>query len=287
MVTVMAECNKCGDEISMPYECNRCEKKFCSKHRLPEKHSCVMLDRGGPDAKMIEEKNKKSNSTVREKIPSADGFWDKVNGQMTQIFGVTFIVVYLLQILSLVVFDSPSVHNSLFVFRPEYVHYVWTWFTSMFAHSPFGFWHILGNGIVLIFFGTLLERKIGTKRYTALFFASGLIAGFSQVGLGILANNPTGVLGASGALMGVLGVLTVYNPRMTVYLYFFIPAPLWLVTIGFAGFSIFAAFSGGVVLGGVAHVAHIAGLVSGLLYGYKTKDRYNLSDEVDLSRRVR
>jgi membrane associated rhomboid family serine protease len=290
----MAECNKCGDEISMPYKCNRCGNKFCSDHRLPEKHSCTMLDRGGADSEIVVEENRRDeDDSVVDKIKEffssslTNDFWKKVDGDMTKYIGVTFVAVYILQILTLTIFNSDSVHNSLFVFSPENVTYIWTWFTSIFAHSPFGIWHIIGNGIVLIFFGRLLEKIIGSKRFTGLFLLSGLVAGISQVALGIIINEPTGVLGASGALMGVMGVLAIYKPRMKVYLYFFIPVPLWALTIGFAGVSVFATLSGGMVLGGVAHVAHLAGLIIGLVYGYRTKDDYNVSGNMKLSRQMR
>lgn len=290
----MAECNKCGDEISMPYECSRCGNKFCSDHRLPEKHSCTMLDRGGPDSQIVVEENKgNKEDSVVDKIKDffssslTNNFWKKVDGDMTKYIGLTFIAVYILQILTLTVFNSESIHNSLFVFTPDNIAYVWTWFTSIFAHSPFGIWHIIGNGIVLIFFGRLLEKIIGTKSFTGLFLISGLVAGISQVALGIIINDPTGVLGASGALMGVMGVLAVYKPRMKVYLYFFIPVPLWALTIGFAGISVLATLSGGMILGGVAHVAHLTGLLIGLVYGYRTKDNQNVSGNMKLSRQMR
>jgi hypothetical protein len=77
--------------------------------------------------------------------------------------------------------------------------------------------------------------------------------------------------------MGVLGVLTVLNPNLKVYLYFIIPMPLWVLTFGFAAFSLVAGFgvAGGVgALGGnVAHFAHLVGLLVGLAYGGRVKGR--------------
>ena len=275
----------------MPYECNRCGETHCSKHRLPEKHSCSMLDRGGVNSQIIVEAKKNNSrgskglgssleSLVSSLIP--EDLSRKLDGNMTKMFGGAMIIVYILQFVALSV-GGTGLHNTLFVLSPDKVHHVWTWFTSMFAHSPSSLFHIIGNGMVLYFFGTLLEKILGTRRYVELFLVSGLLAGLGQVGFGILIGNPVGVLGASGALMGVLGVMTVYKPKLTVYLYFIIPMPLWLITLAFVGFSIGGLMvSSGVVGGGIAHGAHLIGLIVGLMYGYKTQDEYDISSKVQL-----
>jgi membrane associated rhomboid family serine protease len=81
-----------------------------------------------------------------------------------------------------------------------------------------------------------------------------------------------GVLGASGAILCILGVLTVYKPEMKVYLYFMIPVPLWLITVVYAIFSVFGVLA---MASGVAHIAHLSGLLIGLIYGYRNKSGYN------------
>jgi hypothetical protein len=71
--------------------------------------------------------------------------------------------------------------------------------------------------------------------------------------------------------MAVMGVLTILNPDLKVLLFFFIPMPLYLLTIGYAIFSVFFVAAGGPGAGGVANVAHLAGLVIGLVYGQHLK----------------
>jgi hypothetical protein len=72
-------------------------------------------------------------------------------------------------------------------------------------------------------------------------------------------------------------VLTVLNPNLKVYLYFVIPMPLWVLTFGFAAFSLVAGFGAangvGALGGNVAHFAHLVGLVVGLAYGGRVKGR--------------
>lgn len=183
----------------------------------------------------------------------------------TVFFGAVILLFYVLQIVTLWFFGS-STHDYLFVLESDNVFDVWTWFTSVFAHSPYSLYHILGNSIVLAFFAPVVEKLIGSKQFAILFVVSGVLAGLGQI---LLATGTTGVVGASGALLAVLGVLTMHKPRMTVYLYFLIPLPLWLLTIGFAGFSVFGVVAG---IGNVAHGAHLIGLVIGILYGQVQKD---------------
>jgi len=185
-----------------------------------------------------------------------------------------------------------SLHNRLFVLHPDRINHVWTWVTSIFAHGGFG--HILINGIVLFFFGTVLERKIGSRRFLALFLVGGLVAGLSQslatlltVDFSTVAPGLTyesyGALGASGAIAAVLGTITVLNPNLRVYLWFFIPMPLWVLTIGFAAYDLFFAIDGGVGAGNVARAAHLSGLALGLAYGWKLKrEGFSVRSRLDL-----
>ena len=153
--------------------------------------------------------------------------------------------------------------------------------TSVFAHGGFG--HIVLNSIVLYFFGPVVEKRIGSAKFVGLFVVAGALAGLAQVGASLVMNpswygqqltqfTGSAVLGASGAIAALMGVLTVLNPNLRIYLYFIIPMPLWLATLLFAGYSIFVStVGGGIGAGGVAQFAHLAGLGIGLLYGVKLK----------------
>jgi Uncharacterized membrane protein (homolog of Drosophila rhomboid) len=278
----MKECNNCGEDVSMPYDCRRCNQKFCSDHRLPENHNCPGLQRGGKDSKQIiseiNSKKKKSKMNNVEKSISKlvpESIRRKSSGNMWAVFLGIIGVTYLLQLLTLFSFGE-NVHNALFVLEANNLEYFWTILTSIFSHSPGNVMHIIGNAIILLFFGRILERIIGTRNFTILFLVSGAIAGISQIILSIILGNPTsGVLGASGALLAVLGALTIYNPKMKVYLYFFIPIPLWVITVAYVFVSIFGILSSGGFMGNIAHIAHISGLLIGLGYGIKTQDKYN------------
>ncbi|MCH7660552.1 MAG: rhomboid family intramembrane serine protease [Euryarchaeota archaeon] len=284
----MAQCDRCGAHENMPYRCHRCGGTFCGQHRLPEKHDCPGLQEwrdpdGIFDSGFDDSVNNpgRQERTMADRVPfntSTGGPFGYFRNNMTYVFLALMWVTFLLQCLAFTIF-GPAVHNALFTLDPNNVEYVWTWITSIFAHSPGNFFHIVFNSIVLYFFGPIVERKTGSRAFTALFLASGAIAGLAQIGAGTLfglfglgiAGPANPVLGASGAIMAIMGVLTVLNPQLRVLLFFFIPMPLWLLTLGFAVVSVGLVGFGGVGAGGVAHLAHLAGLFIGLGYGEKLR----------------
>jgi len=279
----MQRCEECGEETSMPYTCNFCGGGFCSEHRLPENHSCEGLSSYEEDVRdsgKVYDGPSTSPSPASTggssfSLPSLASFRGNITYLLLAAMAVTFVVQVLMLSLGL-----GRLHNAVFVLHPDRLTYVWTWVASVFAHG--GPAHIFINGLVLFFFGTLLERKIGSDRFLALFLAAGVVAGLSQgvatlVTLDAMPQPGTaeygslGALGASGAIAAVLGALTVLNPNLRVYLWFFIPMPLWVLTIGFAAYDTFYAATGGVGAGGVARLAHLSGLAVGLAYGWKLK----------------
>ncbi len=137
----------------------------------------------------------------------------------------------------------------------------WTFVTSIFLHG--GFAHLLFNMWALFMFGPLLERRIGEKKFYALFFLSGIVGN-----LAFVLFYPANVLGlgASGAIFGVIGALAVLMPNLPL-LFFFIPMPLWLAAIAWGGMEFL--LSG--VPDAVARFVHIAGLLVGIAWGMALK----------------
>jgi membrane associated rhomboid family serine protease len=135
----------------------------------------------------------------------------------------------------------------------------WGLVTSMFLHG--GLTHLFFNMLALFFFGPLLERRIGTKSFLAVYFGSGILAGLVQ----ITVFPASAVLGASGAIFGVLGALTVLMPDLVIFLYF-VPLKMVYATILFAILDLFPMLTG--TPDGIAHAAHLAGLAIGLAAGF-------------------
>lgn len=286
----MATCDACGKHENLPYQCRRCGGTYCAEHRLPENHDCPGMDDWDDPSGVFDSGFDESVNNRREvetglldRLTSTGGPLGYVRGNVAYLFLGLMWVVFGLQ-LALSVLGFGGVMQTLFVLTSRNPLHVWTWVTSIFAHG--GFLHIVSNSIVLFFFGPLVERYIGSKRFAILFLVSGALAGVLFVATSLLLSPGTlvGVVGASGAIFAVLGVLTVLNPDLKIYLYFFIPMPLWLFTLGFALLSLvfFLAPStaGAFGMGNVAHLAHLVGLVIGLAYGKRVEDSRQVPNQL-------
>jgi len=273
----MAICQVCGQNEALPFSCRNCGGVFCSLHRLPENHNCDGLKNwNDPQILLPINHSFPSDSQGISKILNQVSdrfltfFLPFFRGNLTYLFLALMWITLVLQWFVIIIFGM-GVHNLIFTVSTYHPEYVWTWILSIFAHSPFSYGHIIVNSIALYFFGPSVERYLGTKKFFYLFIFSGILATLSQIGANLLTTTPGFVLGASGAIMAIMGFLTVLNPNLRVYLYFFLPLPLWVLTIGFAIISVFLISVGGFGAGGVAQLAHIIGLLIGIVYGERFK----------------
>jgi len=139
---------------------------------------------------------------------------------------------------------------------------IWQPVTYMFLHDPYSIMHILFNMIFLWMFGAELEREWGTKEFVKYYFITGIGAGLINILLTGITNTPT--IGASGAVYGVMLAYALRYPDRMIYIYFLFPVKLkyfmgFLILVQF--FSTFSPYSDG-----VAHAAHLGGIVVGYVY---------------------
>ena len=130
----------------------------------------------------------------------------------------------------------------------------WRFVSSMFLHS--GITHLIYNLFALLFFGGLLEKLIGSKRFLVLFFISGIGANLVSVWF-----YPSS-LGASGAIYGILGALAVLKPMVMVWAFglilpMFLAAILWII----------GGVIGIFVPSNTGHIAHLSGIGVGIILG--------------------
>jgi uncharacterized protein len=163
------------------------------------------------------------------------------------------IIVYIIQVTT-----GPGFTEALLLRRGDLWNAPWTLLTSMFLHG--GGMHILFNMYSLLIFGPILEQKIGSKRFILSYLGAGLFA--SAVGQFFYDS----ALGASGAVMGIIGLTIFLMPNLPVLFFFIIPMPLWVAGAVMAALDIFGAV--GIGQQGIANVAHLAGLGLGLLIGF-------------------
>ena len=182
-----------------------------------------------------------------------------------------------------VTFFAPQV-VLLFGLRPNRVfeqYAVWQLVTYMFLHAGIG--HILFNMLALWMIGVELERMWGTKYFTKFYFVCGVGAGLTQVLLGLLPGDFGGsfyynvTVGASGAIYGLLLAYALYFPNRPMLMYFLFPVPAKYFVMILGGISLLMATSGG---SGVAHTAHLGGLVAGYLYLKGGRANLNLVSEI-------
>jgi membrane associated rhomboid family serine protease len=153
---------------------------------------------------------------------------------------------------------------------PAYVlgsGWVWQLATYMFLHG--GLFHIVFNMLALWMFGAELERIWGTRYFLKFYFVTGIGAGALTVAFSLL---PFGfaqqlqhsvVIGASGAVYGLLLGYAMYFPDRRIYMYFVFPIPTRTFVAIIGAIAFFSSLSDA---GGVANATHVGGLLVGYLY---------------------
>lgn len=200
-----------------------------------------------------------------------------------------------LMIINLIVFLAVSVlpHDVIDVmYRYGALHFwkggnfgVWQLVTYMFMHA--GFAHIFFNMFALWMFGRTIEQQIGSRNFLLFYLICGIGAGLIQLGVNWIefssAINAGEILkargladvftvGASGAVFGILLAFGLLNPNVTLIL-LFPPIPIkakWFVII-YGLLELYAGVRG--TGGGIAHFAHLGGMLWGFLLLYYWKKR--------------
>jgi len=143
----------------------------------------------------------------------------------------------------------------------------WRFVSAIFLHGSFS--HIIFNLFALILFGLILESIIGSKKFILVFFASGILANLIAV------NFYDSSLGASGAIYGILGCLTILRPRMTVWVYN-LPMPMFIAALIWIGLGIFGIFNPSTT----GDIAHLSGIAAGFILGFLFRTRFRERREI-------
>jgi len=176
----------------------------------------------------------------------------------------------------------------------DYFPQLYTLLSSMFLHG--GFAHILGNMIVFLFMGMAFEQRIGWKNFLVIYLITGVCGALTHSLLNL--GSATPLIGASGAIFGILGAFAYSYPRDEVVM----PIPLGIIMVFrrikvMYAALIFAAMETIIVMffsgaqDNTAHFAHFGGLISGVFLaafiigkqGEKTKQYQATAVYSDLS----
>jgi membrane associated rhomboid family serine protease len=185
------------------------------------------------------------------------------------------IVVFILQMLSgtdgrQIVYAYGAIPHSIVTMEStQPIHPTFTLFTSMFMHG--GLFHIFGNMLYLWIFGNNIEDRLGHIRFILFYLFCGIAAAVSHALITPLSTVP--MIGASGAISGVLGAYLLLFPYARIHTVIFfgffvqtikVPA---LIVIGFwAIIQVVSGLTAQVIQnqGGVAWFAHVGGFIAGL-----------------------
>ena len=172
------------------------------------------------------------------------------NRYITIWFALIVIGVFITQIL-ITNFTSFFSLNQSSLFEP------YRFVSAIFLHGSL--LHLLFNLFALLFFGLIAENLIGSKKFFWFFIISGVFA--NVVSFSFYPSS----LGASGAIMGLIGLVAVLKPMMAVWAFGLI-LPMFAVAIIWIGASIFGIF--GMGESNIGYLAHLSGIFLGILYGF-------------------
>lgn len=139
----------------------------------------------------------------------------------------------------------------------------WQFLTYMFVHSNFS--HILFNMLGLFFFGTGVERRIGSREFLMFYLITGTLAGFFSFLVYFATGDYNVVLvGASGAVYAVLLAFATYYPEARIYIFGVFPVRAPILVLLYTVISVFSQLSGRGT--NIAHLTHLAGFIFAFLY---------------------
>jgi len=167
---------------------------------------------------------------------------------------VSIIVIFILQ-------TFVEGFTNLFVLNSQSWIQPWRFITSIFLHGSIQ--HLLGNMFALLFFGLILEKTVGSKKFILIYLISGILANLIAI------NYYSSSLGASGAIMGIIGALTILRPTMQVWAFgiimpMFIAAVVWVVVDAVGIF----------IPSNTGHIAHLTGIFFGGVFALLIRKDY-------------
>lgn len=139
-------------------------------------------------------------------------------------------------------------------------YFLWQLFTYIFLHGGIG--HLLFNLLALWMFGGELENYWGSKKFLGYFLFCGIGAGICTVVFTPYQFIP--VIGASGAIYGILLAFGWFFPNRPIFIYFLFPIPAKYMVILYGLIELLSSMEG--TGGGIAHLTHLGGLLFGFFY---------------------
>jgi membrane associated rhomboid family serine protease len=153
---------------------------------------------------------------------------------------------------------------------------LWRLISYQFLHAPDYFWHIFLNMLGLFFLGPTLERHWGGRRFLPFYLGCGVAGALFYYFLVAVGFLPAGAMvGASGAILGMLAACAILFPHFVVFIFIF-PVPIRVAAVGLTAVYFLFVITRGANAGG--HAAHLAGMAAGAAYVFSQswRDKFKL-----------
>lgn len=162
---------------------------------------------------------------------------------------------------------------------------LWRLVTYQFLHDINDFGHIFWNMLILYFFGTMLERHWGSRKFLTFYLICGAMGGVLYPVLalaGWLDVRP--LVGASGAILGIIAAGAVLFPNMRVYFFGTFPVRLVVIALALAGYSILILLRPDKMGNAGGQAAHLGGMVAGAVYVFSQTRRDRFKSKLQTGR---
>jgi membrane associated rhomboid family serine protease len=187
---------------------------------------------------------------------------------------VVFLIGYLIKPIGAFLLDWFSVRPGMFI-------QIWRLITYQFLHSYEGLGHIFWNMFILFFFGPMLERFWGSRKFLNFYLICGATGGIFYP---ILAHigwlDVASLIGASGSILGMLAAAAILFPNMKVYIFGVFPLRMSVLAIILVVMSILSLLRPDVSANAGGEAAHLGGMVAGALYVISEKWRQKFKMKV-------
>jgi len=197
--------------------------------------------------------------------PQRHPFWATAPGTKGIVIGLVAIHLGMLILRSISLEAAAEVWHALSLQPYEVLHRfkVWQLLTGALLHDLHGIGHIFWNCFVIYVFGKIVEQRLGLKRYLVFALTSALAASLGYLLFAVFRSDIRPMVGASGAAMGMVVYLALWQPHMTILLFFVFPVQLWVLAVIAIVIDLIGALS---TSGDIANTAHLAGAFYGWVY---------------------
>lgn len=196
--------------------------------------------------------NSMNTSILRKKFPYT------FNNMTLVLIGINVVLFFLSSINSKVLYYGSMI--PILILRD---HYYWQFITYMFLHANIT--HLLFNMLGLFFFGSQVEKRIGSWEFLLFYLLTGILAGVFSYAVYLWTGNYVVILmGASGAVYAVLLAFAVFFPFARIFIFGIIPVQAPVLVVIYTIIEVFSQVSGR--NSNVAHLTHLAGFGFAYLY---------------------